>query len=141
MRAFGLGGKALGFELVGKLAELVEANARPEAERVRLGPGHAAAMGLARLAKAGADRPIDGLLERDALFACALLQESGKTIVDGKRGPHVDIIDAMQSDGKTSAACPTPTPGSASDPVLQGRIHRLAQPGRHAYRVLPIKET
>src|SRR5438445_13572559 len=104
MRASGLGGKALSLELVGELAELVEVDARPEAERVRLGPGHAAAMGLARLAEAGADRPIDGLLERDALFARALLQESRKVLVVGERGPHPDIIDAVKNDVKTSTA-------------------------------------
>lgn len=63
MRAFGGGREALGFELVGKPAELVEIYARPEAERMRYGPGHGATTCLARLSEAGADRPIDGLLE------------------------------------------------------------------------------
>ena len=42
MRAFGRGRAALGLELVGELAELVEIDARPEAERMRYGPGHGA---------------------------------------------------------------------------------------------------
>ncbi|HEY2227203.1 MAG TPA: hypothetical protein VGI22_05555 [Xanthobacteraceae bacterium] len=94
MRAFGRGGEALGFELVGELAELVEIDARPEAERMRYGLRYAAAMRLARFAEAGTDRSIDGLLERNALLARALLQESRKVIVDGERRAHLDIMDA-----------------------------------------------
>jgi len=88
MRAFGRGREALSFEFVGKLAELVEIDARPEAERMRYGLGHAAAPRLPRFAEAGADRSIDGFLERDALFARTLLQEARKVIVDGERGAH-----------------------------------------------------
>jgi hypothetical protein len=94
MRAFGRGGEALGFELVGELAELVEIDARPEAERMRYGLGHAATTWLPRFAEAGADRSIDGLLEGDALLARALFQKPRKVIVDGERGPHSSIVDA-----------------------------------------------
>jgi hypothetical protein len=51
-------------------------------------------MRLARFAEAGTDRSIDGLLERNALLARALLQEARKVIVDGERRAHLDIMDA-----------------------------------------------
>src|SRR6266851_2358837 len=102
MRAFGRSREAFGFELVGKLAELVEIDTRPEAERMRHGLGRGAAARLARFSEAGADRPVDGLLERDALFARALLQKPRKVVVDGQRGAHRTIMDAMQNDVKTS---------------------------------------
>jgi len=88
MRPPGRRGETLGFELVGKLAELVEIDARPEAERMRYGLGHATTTWLPRFAEAGADRSIDRLLERDALFARALLQEARKVVVDGERRAH-----------------------------------------------------
>jgi len=88
MRAFGRGREALGFELVGELAELVEIDAGPEAERMGYGLGRGAATCLRRLSEAGTDRSIDGFLERDALFARALLQEARKVVVDGERRAH-----------------------------------------------------
>jgi hypothetical protein len=102
MRAFGRSREALSFELVDELAELVEIDARPEAERMRHGSGHAATMRLPRFAEARADRSIDGLLERDALFARALPQKPRKVIVDGEGRPHPNIMDAAQFDVKTS---------------------------------------
>ncbi|MGD9881208.1 MAG: hypothetical protein AB7F22_24095 [Reyranella sp.] len=71
MGAFGFVGEALGLELVGKLAELVEIDAWPETERVWLGSGHSAAIRLLPLSEAGANRPIDDLLERNPLLARA----------------------------------------------------------------------
>src|SRR5258708_14402831 len=88
MRTFGRSCDALGFELVGKLAELVEIDTRPEAERMGHGFGHGAATRLARFSEAGADRPVDGLLERDALLARALLQKPREVVVDGEGRAH-----------------------------------------------------
>jgi hypothetical protein len=88
MRAFGRSREALGFELVGKLAELVEIDARPEAEGMRYGLGHGATTCLPRFSEAGSDRSIDGLFEWDALLARALLQKPRKIVVDGQSRTH-----------------------------------------------------
>jgi len=98
--------EGLGFELVGKLPELVEIDARPAAERTRDGLGRAAATRLVDLAQAGTDRAIDGLLERDALFAGALLQEARQVIVDGERRPPSSINDAARIDVEASRDLP-----------------------------------
>src|SRR5437588_108832 len=63
MRALGRGGEALGFEFVGELAELVEIDARPEAERMGYGLGRGAATGLRRFSETGTDRSIDGFMQ------------------------------------------------------------------------------
>src|SRR5262245_599692 len=98
----GRSGKSFGLELVGELAELVEINSRPETERVGLGPRNASAP-RGSLAKTGADRTVDRLLERDALLARALFQEPCKIIVDGQRGAHVSDNDASRRDVKASS--------------------------------------
>src|SRR5258708_3090227 len=88
MRTFGRSCEALASDLVAKRAELGESDTRAERERMGHGFGHGAAARLARFSEAGADRPVDGLLERDALLARALLQKPRKVVVDSERRAH-----------------------------------------------------
>jgi hypothetical protein len=85
MRSFHRRSEGLGFQLVGKLAELVEVNARPETERVRHRLWRPATVDRRRFPEPGADRPIERLLERHAQLARALLQERCQIVVDGQR--------------------------------------------------------
>jgi hypothetical protein len=94
MRALSSCRQALGFELVGELAELVEIDTGPEAERMRHGPRQGATTRLLHFAKSGADRSIDGLLERDALFTRTLLQEPREVVVNSEGRAHQSIMDA-----------------------------------------------
>src|SRR5947207_737428 len=126
MRALGRGGEALGFEFVGELAELVEIDAGPEAERMGYGLGRGAATCLRRFSEAGTDRSIDGFLERDALFASTLLQNPGKIVVDGQRGAHSSTIDVSQVDVKTSR--PPCTAAVQKSCRIWARLKNLSRP-------------
>ncbi len=85
---------ALGFKLVDELVQLVEVDPGPEAEGVRDRPRCRAPARLRLRAKAGAQRPVDHLLERQPKFVGAPLQQAGQIIVNGERGPHQSIMSA-----------------------------------------------
>jgi hypothetical protein len=97
---------SLGFDLVDQLIELVQIDAVPEAKRVRNSPRCCMATRLGLFAKAGAKRTVDYLLERNAEFAGAPLQEAGKIVIDRQCGPHRVIMDVNEIDVKTSRQCP-----------------------------------
>jgi hypothetical protein len=78
----------LGFELVGKLIELVEIDTWPEAERMRNRFRHSVPRRLRLFAEPCAKRLIDHILERKPEVACAPLQQTGKIVVDGQGGAH-----------------------------------------------------
>ncbi len=100
-RIMHFGGVILRLHFINELAELVEIDARPEAEgmrnrlRRRMAPGRC-------LAKAGPDRPIDGFLERDAKLAGTLLQQASQIVVERQCRPHGVNVDALGPDVKTS---------------------------------------
>ena len=79
---------SLGLQFVQELTELVEIDTRPEAEGMRNNLRRGTAPGRGGLAQAGANRPIDGVLERDAEFARALLQEARQVVVERQGGAH-----------------------------------------------------
>jgi hypothetical protein len=81
-------GVFLGFELVGKLIELVEIDAGPEAERVRNRFRHGVPMRFRLLAEPCAKRLVDHVLERKPELARAPLQQTGEIVVDGQGGAH-----------------------------------------------------
>src|SRR5262249_30452055 len=85
-------GERLGLQLVGELTELVEVDARPEAERMRNRLRRRATALAGRLAQAGADRAIDRFFERNALLAGPLFQQARKVVVDRERRPHWSIM-------------------------------------------------
>jgi len=79
---------SLGFELVSKLVQLVEIDPGLEPEPVRNRFGRSMPTRSRLLAEAGAERPIDDVLERQSELACAPFQQSGQIIIDGERGAH-----------------------------------------------------
>jgi hypothetical protein len=86
----------LGFKLVDELIELVEINPRPEPERVRNGFRGPALTRLRLLAEAGAESPIDHVLERQSEVAGASLEQPGQIIVDGECSAHGRQSDCWQ---------------------------------------------
>jgi len=80
--------EGLRFQLVGQLIELVEVDARPEAERVWNGTRRRPPPRLCLLAKAGAQGAIHYALERQAELARPLLEQSRQIVVDGEGRAH-----------------------------------------------------
>ena len=80
----------VGFRLqfVCELPELVEIDARPEPEGMRNDLRRGVRSRLRRIAQAGADRAIDGFLERNAKLPGALFEETRQVIVERESGPH-----------------------------------------------------
>lgn len=82
-------GGFFGFQFVRKLSQLVEIDTRFEPKGVRLRLWRRAgwpARGV--LPKARTDRPVDNVLEWQALFPRALLQKPRQIIINGKSGAH-----------------------------------------------------
>jgi hypothetical protein len=92
----------LGFKLIDELVQFIEVNPGPETEGVRYRPRCRAPARLRLLAKAGAERPVDHLLERQPKFACAPLQEASDIVINGQCSSHRCIMDANKIDVKTS---------------------------------------
>lgn len=77
-----------GLQFVSKLIELVEVDSGPEAESVRNGLRRGAPARRRLLAKPGAQRSVDDILEWHSKLSRAPLQEAGQVVVDGERGAH-----------------------------------------------------
>jgi hypothetical protein len=92
MESFRGFGEALGFQLVDKLAQLVEVYAWPETEGVRRCLWRLCATCLRGFPQSSPDRPIDHFLKRNSEFSGPLLQKPRKIIVDGQRRSHGDIM-------------------------------------------------
>src|SRR5712691_9369623 len=92
----------LGFQFVGELVELVDIYPGPEPERVRNGFRRRVPTRLRLRAEAGAERPVDHVLERQPELASTPLQETGQVVVDGECGAHKDIMAAAAFDVKAS---------------------------------------
>jgi hypothetical protein len=82
------GGVGFGFEFIDQLIELVEINSGPEPERVRNEFRRSLPTRLCFLTEAGAESPVDHVLERQIELARASLQEASEVIVDSERGAH-----------------------------------------------------
>src|SRR5271156_5952732 len=92
----------LRLQFVCELPELVEIDARPEAEGMRNDLRRGAWSGLRRGAQAGADCAVYGYLEWDAKLPGALFQKPRQVVVERKSGPHTRIIDKPSLDVKAS---------------------------------------
>jgi hypothetical protein len=74
--------EGLRLQFVCELSELVEINAWAEPEGMGRGLRRRTPPSRCRIAKTGADRAIDGFLERDAEFLGALLQEPCQVVIE-----------------------------------------------------------
>jgi hypothetical protein len=79
---------ALGFNLISKLIELVEVDARIETEAMRDGLRCRVLPWLGICPETSAERPVDDLLERQPEFARPSLQKTGEIIINGERCAH-----------------------------------------------------
>jgi hypothetical protein len=80
--------ECLHLQLVQQLPKLVEVDAGPEAEGMRNHLRGSIRPAYCGLAKPGTDRPVDSLLEGNAEFPGASLQESRKVIVEREGRTH-----------------------------------------------------
>ena len=99
--------KSLRLQLVRKLPEFVEIDARPESEGVGDRFGRQAPPGSRGLPEAGADCSVGRFLEGNAELARAPLQQLRKIVVERKSRAHEDVIDAKIFDVKTSTQADT----------------------------------